>query len=287
MDINENWSAIIHYESDSILGDFAVQSITKSPIGYKATGYISSNQYDETHYAILVHIDSDGYVIEIKNITPTNNASLGYSITQNTEGDLFIGGYYTPLFISPNREKLYLTKLNANGDKLWEYTKWTFPYNCVFTAVLPTIDGGCYAAGYINAYLFNESGEFYLSKINANGGMAWEKIYDVGSTDACYGMAYTQTEDGLILCGESGFRKAHLLKANLLGDSLWSKKYFLNEYQSVFLKVASLMDNTYVTIGSIRTSPTSSADLLITKVDSLGNLLWHRRYGSPDVHDYG
>ncbi len=277
---------IIYYEIDTIGGDLGVYDVVRTEYGYVATGYISTNEADESYHIFLLYLDSEGNLIEMKNITPYNDASLGYSIAQNAEGDLFIGGYYTPPFISPNREKLYLTKLNSNGEKLWEYTDWTYPYHCVFRAVLPTTDGGCYAAGYINAYLFNESGEFYLTKFNGNGTMAWERIYDVGSTDACYGMALTQ-DSGLILCGESGFRKAHLLKTNLAGNSIWSKKYFLNEDRSEFVKVASMPDSTYVAIGSIKSYGDPDMDLLIVKVDSTGNLMWHRRYGQVGIGDYG
>jgi len=278
--------SLINYQIDSIGGDFALYDLTPTNSGYAGTGYVSTNAYDELVYINKVELSATGGIVNLYEIATTGTESVGYSIAQNAEGDLFIGGYYTPPFISPNRDKLYLAKLNSSGEKIWEYTDWTYPYHCVFRAVLPTDDGGCYAAGYVNAYLFNESGEFYLTKFNSNGTMAWERIYDVGTTDACYDMALTR-DSGLILCGESGFRKAHLLKTNNAGDSIWSKKYFLNEERSEFVKVASLLDTTYVAIGSIKSNDDPGMDLLITKVDSLGNLMWHRRYGQQEINDYG
>ncbi len=277
---------IKYYESDTIGGDWAILDIAKTESGYIATGYLQVDETTNNYYMILWYLDSEGGIIEMKNITPNNNASLGYAIAQNAEGNLFIGGYYTPPFISPNRDKLYLTKLSPSGEKLWEYTDWTYPYHCVFRAVLPAVDGGCYAAGYIG-YHVPLTGDFVLTRLNANGLENWTKTYDFESGgDLAVGLINTP-DNCLMLCGQSGIYKAHLMKAKLNGDIIWSKQYFQNETRSGFLQVASLPDTTYVAIGSIKSNDDPGMDLHITKVDSLGNLMWHRRYGQVGISDYG
>jgi hypothetical protein len=269
---------ITYYDVDTIGGDLGVYDIVKTEYGYVATGYISINEVDENYYIFLLYLDSEGGIIEMKNITPYNDASLGYSIAQNTEGNLFIAGYYTPPFMSPIRDKLYLTKLSPSGQKLWEYANLSYPDNCAFRAVLPSEDGGCYAAGYVGFYT-SLSGDFVLTKLNSNGIENWTKVYDFES-GGDYAVGLINTPDNcLMLCGRSGMYRAHLMKVKLNGDTLWNKQYFQNEDRSGFLKVASMPDTTYVAIGSIKSNDDPDMDLHITKVDSLGNLMWHRRYG--------
>ncbi|OWY24799.1 hypothetical protein C7N43_21305 [Sphingobacteriales bacterium UPWRP_1] len=278
-------SEIHVFSSDTVGGDYGISEFISTDFGFAATGNISPDFIDSGISAIFLAIDPALNVANFTDIGISDVNDCGYSIAQNEESNFFIGGYYMPTFLTPLREKLYLTKVSPSGEKLWEYTNWSYPYNCSFRAVLPAPDGGCYAAGYIG-YNVPSTGDFVLVKLNSNGTEVWAKIFDFDGSDFAVGLIKTP-DNCLMLCGQSGIYKAHLMKVALNGDTIWNKQYFPNEDRSGFLKVASMPNNTFVAIGSIKSNDDPDMDLLITKVDSVGNIRWVRRYGSPFYHDYG
>jgi|GEM_PF-725009 len=281
-------STINILESDTVVGDFGISDFIKTDYGFVLTGNLSTNDSDDTIYAMIAKTNDIFSIQGLQKIVSESNEDMGYSLTQNMAGEIFIGGYYKPPFLTPSRDKLYLTKLASNGDKLWEYKNWTYPYNCAFRAVLPAADGGCYAAGYVNVY-GSSLGDIIFIKLSATGNVVWQKVYSFNTGNggaSASGLAATY-DNGFVLCGSSNYGHARLLKTDAAGDSIWSREYFPNEQISTFLKVAALPDNNIVAIGSVKSYGVSGIDMLITKVDSSCNLLWHRRYGSPDVHDYG
>ncbi len=274
--------------SDTVNGDFGISDFIKTEYGFVLTGNLSTNESDDTIYAMIAKTDYLYTIQNLQRIVIESKEDMGNAIAQNAEGDLFIGGYYTPLFISPNRKKLYLTKLSPSGEKLWEYTNWIYPYHCAFSAIFPAADGGCYAAGYVNVNP-PTSGDFFFIKINSTGIAEWEKIYSFNTGNGganALGLS-SANDNSFVLCGSSNYGHSRLLKTDSEGDSIWSREYFPNEQISSFLRVSILPDNNIVSIGSVKSYGISGTDMLITKVDSLGNLMWHRRYGQPDINDYG
>ncbi|QQS31019.1 MAG: PKD domain-containing protein [Sphingobacteriales bacterium] len=270
---------------------YSLSDLIKTPDnGYALVGFKSNCDTCFGPYHTYLHLlDENGNSISQYNIGANGFESGGGVICySDIEYSYYVAGNYIPTFITPNREKLYLTKVTTEGEKLWEYTNWMYPYNCSFRAVLPAPDGGCYAAGYVNVHA-PSLGDFLFLKLNANGILDWEKVYSFNTGNggaAALGLAAT-IDNGFVLCGSSNYGNARLLKTDVMGDSIWSREYFPNEQISSFLTVTVLPDNAIVCIGSIKSYGVSGTDMLIAKVDSVGNLMWVRKYGSPMYHDYG
>ncbi len=282
--------SLMNYQIDSIAGDFVIYDLVKTNSGFKGTGYMSTSESDNVVNIPFVELSPTGEMNNLYEVSTQGNESIGYAIAQNTIGDLFIGGYYTPPFISPKRRKLYLSKHSVTGEKLWEYTNSIYPNDCIFFSVLPTADGGCYAAGCFDFFV-NSMGDFVLTKLNENGIASWTRVYDfMGLRDVALGLINTP-DNCLMLCGYSGVAngvdRARLLKAMLNGDTIWNKQYFQNYEKSQFMRVIALPDTSYVAVGFIDPDNATKEDLVIAKVDSLGNLMWYRRYGQPEMAEYG
>ena len=121
--------------------------------------------------------------------------------------------------------KLYVLNLNADGDTIWtrrfgiDDTLDTYGRD-----VVPTADGGCVVVG--ETYRSAERGnDIFLMKITPDGAIDWTAMY--GSELSEYARAMAATQDGgfaIVGYASAGLESENilLLKADSLGDSLWS-----------------------------------------------------------------
>lgn len=149
-----------------------------------------------------------------------------------------------------------------------------------FNFARQTRDYGYIAAGSMGVDV--DKSEFFLAKTDSNGHFLWSKI--TGFWYFCYVTEIEQTSDGgYILCGTCYDRTAFdyfilVSKVDSLGNEIWSKTYggsgfdFANSIKQTYDKGFILTGNT--NIGSV------AADLLITKLDTVGNILWSKSYGN-------
>jgi len=118
-------------------------------------------------------------------------------------------------------------------------------------------------------------GGVWLLKVDSTGDTVWTRTYE-GS-----GVCVAETLDkGFIFIGGS-----RLLKTDSVGDSIWSREYNgLGEFGGSFVQETS--DGNYVITGWTRHPDSNDTDFLLLKVDSLGDSLWARVWGSED-DDWG
>ena len=77
-----------------------------------------------------------------------------------------------------------------------------------------------------------------------------------------------------------------MVKTDSVGDTLWTKTYY-NPKESSAFSVQQTTDGGYIIAGSfISNSSGNSYDLLLMKINAVGDTLWTRRYGGNGP-DYG
>ena len=120
------------------------------------------------------------------------------------------------------------------------------------------------------------------------GDVIWEKEYE----NVFRGV--DQTSSGEIFLagfinGNGESDSATFIKADLEGNTIWEKKYFLGfdlSKQEMYDGI-STSDSAFVSIGVCYNDemPESGADLVVIKLDENGDSLWTKRYGGQ-YHDY-
>ncbi|HBX53185.1 MAG: hypothetical protein A2309_11520 [Bacteroidetes bacterium RIFOXYB2_FULL_35_7] len=141
------------------------------------------------------------------------------------------------------------------------------------------LGGGGYAKLYILTCMLDSLGNLtqkkYIAKDNYN-------LYHgdanslIKTNDNNYLLAGSQT---------NGIEHSGLLvKFNPHFDTIWSKRYFIDTTTSIFYNCVQFSDTNYFVIGV--TNMDSDINVLLTNIDTSGNLLWYKQYGGAKT-DYG
>ena len=235
--------------------------IETSDSNYVIVGDVNSNPY-------LLKFDLYGNLIWDKEYT-SSLAGGGYSVGQSLDD-----GYY---FVRPGTPTTFF-KTNAQGDTLW-----TKKYNfSICSSVIQTSDSGFVLVGNTNPTSINQ--EISLIKTNPTGDTLWTKSFGGNGFDE--GAAIEQLSDkGLLVAGivESGIiddeSETYIIRTNSDGDTLWIREYYLGFPR--YIKRCSIGSG-YV-LSTVRYIPgwypnTDKYYLLITKLDTNGNLEWSKQF---------
>ena len=232
---------------------------------------------------LLVKIDSVGNLLWSKTY-----GGSGYEyasdVGQTSDGGYILVGYTTSL--GPSNGNVYLIKTDANGDSLWIKT-FASNNSYEFHSVEQTTDGGYVLAGSVNSFLAS-SNDFCIIKCDAAGNVTWMKR--IGGPDNENAFYAIQTNDGgFIISGGTisfgvGMSDALLVKIDSIGTVTWAKTYGgVNNESIQFIQQTN--DQGYILTGLTNASA-STSDVLLIKTDSVGNLMWTKSYGGPDI-EYG
>ena len=241
---------------------------------------------------------------------------------QNFEGEDFSGtGYPIWEIQKTNDDGFILTaggddnraiKLNHTGDLEWSYT-----FAGGFAKYIEQFDDGkIFVPNASDVIILNETGEqigsfgisvpgpIFDGKIidnnsflglytnvattskllfsNTNGGVIWEKDYETvyRGIDQSFNGTY-------FLTGFNAYDSTSFMKIDSDGNTIWNKKYYLDENQLEMYDGISTSDSSFISIGVHYTDGTAEtgADLVIIKLDDNGDSLWTKRYGGQ-YHDY-
>lgn len=196
----------------------------------------------------------------------------GYSIQQTFDGCYIIAGC--------KADDAYVIKTDSMGDTIWTRT-YGGTNDEVFYSIQQTSDSGYIAAGYTSS--FGEGwDDVYLVKTDSYGNEIWAKTF--GSDEWESARSVQQTPDGgYILCGSSSsfgssVRSVYLIKTNADGESLWTRTYG-GAYVDKGQFIQQTFDGGYIITGETQSFGSGEADILVLKIDSLGNLSWMKAYG--------
>jgi hypothetical protein len=223
----------------------------------------------------------------------------GLSVVNTTDGGYIIGGrcvFGDYPIVDPIYSDAWLLKTDTHGDTLWT-KNYGGNGNDYCTSIQQTPDMGYIMAGTWNAeytypnYEINEdyqpdSARAWLIKTGAEGEVLWEKVYFLRSHANCVDQT---SEGGYVIVGwifpgeQDNQSDVLLIKTNAYGDTLWTKKFGGEDYDTGFY-VRETSDG-YIIVG--QTKPAGSRyDALLIKTDFLGELVWSKILGG-NMNDMG
>lgn len=174
----------------------------------------------------LIKTDSQGNTIWSKVYGGENDDAI-YDIDITSDGNYILAGS-TSSFGANNADR-WLIKVNTSGDTLW--TKiFNAPELDEIGIVRETNDNGLILYGQIYPPATNIS-ELWYAKTDASGNLQWSKTITKGFGNFADGDIRQTSDDGYIITTTkpsidgTGITKIWLLKANTLGDTLWTRTY--------------------------------------------------------------
>ena len=216
-----------------------------------------------------------------------NNIEQGHSIKNTKDGSYIIAGYTNSS--TAGGYDAYLLKIDANGDVIWDRTyggnDWDFAY-----AIVELPDSGFAVCGetYTNSQGHSDA---YIFRTDKYGNLLWQK--NIGGTQQDVANDLILDKDTmLVIVGKTksfgnGQEDMYLIKANLQGDTIWTKTFgdTLNECG---YRLIQTQDFGYVIVGYAESfSPEGDLEMHSVKTDSSGIFQWYHIYGENTKEDIG
>ncbi len=235
----------------------------------------------------------------------------GQSVIQTSDGGYAIVGYaMSDDGDGSNNEGFHdnwILRLDNNGNVLWEKS-FGFSGHDHSYDVVQTDDGGFFFSGFLDVtssggdgnngkgnYLTRHGvGEFWGTKLDADGNLEWRRYFGGTNNDRSYGVL--QADDGgFVMAGSSesddfditdskGSYDFWVVKVSSTGEMLWQKSFGGSGIDKAY-SIAKTNDNSYVIAGNTFSTDTDisknngESDVWLIKIDDSGNLAWEKNYG--------
>ncbi len=210
----------------------------------------------------------------------------GKAITRAADGSLIVLGT-SKSFAKHYDRDLYVAKISLEGKLIWD--KSLGGNRDEFAGgIARTDDGGFLVVGDSNSF-GNGYKDVYIVKLDQNGKEISSHV--IGGEKEDSAQALTRTSDGaMMLVGyreleRSGNTDFFVMKLDQNGKKIWAKTY--GEEQADRLNgVTATADGGIVATGSTRSYKSAQTDMSVMKLDTDGNIVWHKIYGFK-YYEYG
>jgi hypothetical protein len=203
----------------------------------------------------------------------------GNSLIINSDGNYVIAGRKNQ---TSNFDQFCAYELNTSGDTIWLEHYGTDSLEQA-NQTIQTIDGGYATIGLSSGY-WTSYRNIYLVKTTNNGGISWTK--QIGGQGQENGNAIVQTVSGEYYLGgtssynSNGLFDFYLVKTDVNGDTLWTKKYGGSQNEEAN-SMRQTSDGGFVLSGYSESF--GSKDFYLVKTNSNGDTLWTKHYGGSLV----
>ena len=297
-------------------GDDTVRSvISTTDGGYAVLGFTNSTDGDLQDKDLNVN---DYWILKFDRFSDLqwsktiggSKDDRGQDLVQTADGGYALVGYaMSDDGDGSNNEGFHdnwIVRLNSQGDIMWEKS-FGFAGHDHSYEVIVTSDGGLFFSGFLdvtasggagNDGLFNHGvGEFWGTKIDANGELLWRRYFGGSSNDRSYSVTETNTGD-LVLVGASesedfdisnpkGSYDMWVVKVSASGDFIWEKSYGGSGIDHAY-GVVSTSDGGVLIAGDTNSNDQDvsrsfgGTDAWLIKLDQDGELEWESTYGGGD-----
>lgn len=235
----------------------------------------------------LIKTDSLGNVQWTKTFGG-NGFEYAYGLEQANDGGFILAGYTTSNAL--NNKNIYLVRTGSSGNLIWEKTFGKDSVD-IASSIVKSSDGNFLICGYTQSFGAGED-DIFTIKINQNGDTLWTKTFggsrsDIGKSvvelnSTAYLFAGSTGSPGIT----SNNQDYYLIKTGSAGNTIWTKNHgtggslpfdWCND-------VKLISGNSIMMAGE--SSYNSPLDVMLVKIDSVGNSVWKKFYGN-NFYDYG
>jgi len=284
--------------------------------GYAILGYSKSTDGDLTDKSIPVNdywvlkLDEEGNVAW-SNTYGGSKDDRGQSIIQTSDGGYAVAGYaMSDDGDATNNEGYHdnwILKLDELGVIEWEKS-FGFSGHDHSYDLLQTADGGFFFAGFLDItaalddgtyykgnYLTRHGvGEFWGTKIDANGNLEWRSYYGgtnndrahavIEADDGSFVMAGFSESDDYDISNTRGSYDFWVIKLTATGELLWERSFGGTGIEIAY-DITKTDDGGYVVTGNTFSTDIDismnhgESDVWLIKIADNGKLLWEKTFG--------
>ena len=290
--------------------------ITTSDGGLAVLGYSNSTDGQLVNKSLAVNdywllkFDSDGE-LQWHRTYGGSKDDRGQALIQTADGGFALAGYaMSSDGDGSNNEGFHdhwIVKLDAGGTIEWERSYGFAGHDHAYD-LIQTPDGGYFFTGFldivasggqggsakISGLTAHGVGEFWGTKIDAQGNLEWRKFFGGTNNDRAYGLVQS-FDGGYIMAGFSesddtdisntkGSYDFWLVKVNDTGGLVWERS-FGGSGIDVAYDIERTEDNAYVIAGHTFstdqdiTENHGESDAWLIKINEAGELIWEQTYG--------
>ncbi|MBW8049725.1 MAG: PKD domain-containing protein [Cytophagales bacterium] len=245
--------------------------------GYALIGYTNSFGAGSTDM-YLIKTDSLGNLLWSKTYGGWSGEDFVYGIQTNDGG--FIMTTHTHSFGPNVLGDILLVKTDSSGSLQWSKHIGGNSGDAGYF-VNQTSENGYIVTGYSQSFGAG-NGDIYLLQLDSLGNLQWTKT--IGGSAFDYGVYVEQTNDnGYIILGTTGSfgvgsNDICIFKTDSIGNLLWFKTYGGTDWDKPSF-MRGTKDGGYIIAGETASFGVGFMNILLLKVDSLGNLKWSKTYG--------
>jgi len=279
------WVALLKENGDKIWensfggrgADGGNHSIGTSDGGYISVGY--TNAYGNGKNDVwIIKTDFTGER-EWSRVYGGKLDDYGWGITESIDGGYVIAG--ETFSFGRGQSDIYLLKIDSTGNMVWNTTFGGLAEDVAY-AVVNSDDGGFVVASQTKSYGKGGS-DGMIVKFNSDGIKEWHRLFGGKGLDYFKSITIDSIK-GYVLAGgtrsfDNGDSQGWLLSVNLDGFPKWEKTYG-DKGEDAFNMITRTKDNGFVAVGSSASFFSKGMkDIVMIKLDSLGQKLWMNLYG--------
>lgn len=209
-----------------------------------------------------------------------------YTINTTSDNNLLMVGS-TSSFGAGNTDIL-VVKTNKDGDTLWTKIYGGASADLGFNSTQMT-DGGYLICAFSTSWNGGGNSDAYLIRTNSNGDTLWTNSFG-GADDDGFNSAIELAQGGnIIACGftesyGAGGNDIYIVKTNASGNMLWNKSIGAFSDDNMYSMLLT-SDGKLLITGSTLSAGAGINDAFATMIDTNGNVLWAKTFGSTDVDE--
>jgi hypothetical protein len=239
---------------------------------------------------------------------------LGQALIQTADGGYALTGYaMSSDGDATNNEGFHdnwVLKLDSAGDIQWQQS-FGYPGHDHSYDIIQTADGGLFFVGFLDVTAANGEGnsgkyssltrhgvgEFWGTKLAADGTMQWRRYFGGTNNDRAYAVTESHS-GGYVMAGFSestdfdissskGSYDFWVVKVGTDGEMIWERS-FGGSGIDISYDILATRDGAYIVVGNTFSADTDVAmnsggsDVWMIKLSDEGDLLWERNFGGGE-----
>ena len=264
------WQKTLGGTGNEIVYSFAIDSSDNIIVA----GYIddSTGSID----ILIAKYNSSGSLLWQKTLIGTGSDNA-QSVAIDSLDNIIVAGYIT----YSNSNDFLIAKYNSSGSLLWQKALGGRGNDQAYSVAIDSLDNIIIAG--------STDYDFLIAKYNSSGSLLWQKTLGgggLGNNEFAYSVAIDSSNNIIVAGTSSGSGGSDFLiaKYNSSGTLLWQKTLG-GTGSDVAYSVAIDSSNNIIVGGWTTSSGYGSNDVLISKYNSSGSLLWQKTLGGTG-NDY-
>ena len=251
--------------------------------GYVATGIIAelldNNTSYDTHFGAAIRLNQQLDTVWVRKIGNPNDYNSTRQARVCSNGDyIFVGS----ADVNNTNGAVMVARFNSDGNHLWTRLYNTEPgYEDVGYTIVETSDGDFIVGAFVQQNIGQPNNRLLL-KINAEGELInYQIIGDYSMTIGWPCLEYA-SDGNFIYCGinyPTGSLQSDMYFCKIDSDLniIWESQYPLAHHLGYMFSIKENPDGSFISVGGGK-KENGEDEGIIVKLDSEGQMLWHRRY---------